>query len=159
VKRAVFGICLLTVVGVAAAGAEWERRLGEAKDPGPVVFASLVRSNAGSDALICPVSLCLRTAPDLEPPVFTSSAAELEKELTDYARRAAGVDRISVAVPGTYRFVERLSAFTAPLFVDVLVEPLSSGAATVAIYARGADRRSRAVRLDRARAWLSAFEN
>jgi hypothetical protein len=154
------GGLVVVTVGLSAVFWQWQRWLGETKDPGPVSFSTLVRIESVEDALICPASVCAHASPDLEPPVLTSPADAIEKELIAYARRVKGIDAMArKPTSGFYRFVERPTFFGAPIFVDVMVEPLSSRASTVAIYTRGIGAGDHAAKLERARAWLRALEN
>jgi hypothetical protein len=135
----------------------WRPFLSASTDPGPVDFSTLVRQPAGGDALICIKLLCPRAEADLAPPIFTSSAADVAQELRLYASRSSLIDEIRDGRdPDHLRFVQRSSPFGTPTFIDILVDPRSSGAATVAMYARSAGPPNHGKRLQQLRAWLAA---
>ena len=150
---AVFGAVLASLI-------RWEPMLSDPVDPGPVDFANLVRKTPGGDALICPKSLCMHAQPDLEPPIFTSPADRLENRLRVFASRSALIDEIRTKQSGDrLRFVQRSSVFGTPTYIDILIDPRSSGAATVAMYARARSSSSHARDLSQLRAWLTALAN
>jgi hypothetical protein len=137
----------------------WSRPRSLGPDFAPISFATLVRDPSGGDALICPRSLCLRAEPDLEPPIFTSSAAAVMRALRQHARKRRDVDEVDRRRGGSYqlRLLQRSSVASAPLVIDILVDPVSSGAATVAMYARSLGRPDHARMLAELRRWLAAI--
>lgn len=144
----------------AALGAAlWNYLAAAAPDPGPVDFANLRRSSGAPDALVCSKSVCSSAQADIDPPIFTMSAARLREKILAYAGRASLTDRIRPAKPSEeLRFVQRNSLFGPPLYIDVLPIARSSGAATVAIYVRGPSPPFSHKRdLARLRQWLNAL--
>ena len=130
--------------------------LGVPRDLGPTDFAVLSRRHGS--ALICPPDLCAAIAGADAPPVFTISAERLAAKLRRVALAEPGVAELPDSTPDHLRFVRRSAMLRLPDVMDARFLPRSSGASTLALYARpamglldfGANRR----RLER---WMAAL--
>jgi uncharacterized protein (DUF1499 family) len=137
----------------------WEqmgRALGTPDDLGAADFPTLTRR--WGDGLLCPPDLCAAAQAPLAPPVFTISAERLTQRLRRVALAEWGLVELPAARPDHLRFVKRSALLRLPDVIDARIIARSSGAATLALYARpavglldfGANRR----RLER---WLQAL--
>ena len=148
IKVAAAGLLLL--IGFAAA------ILLTAPRPGPVDFATLAPGPGST--LICPADLCLAASEALPAPVFTISAERLAAKLRRVALAEPGVAELPDSTPDHLRFVRRSAMLRLPDVMDARILARSSGASTLALYARpamglldfGANRR----RLER---WMAAL--
>ena len=133
----VAGLVLLLAPQSPAPFGPWQRLsqiVGAPQDFGPTDFATLTRRPG--DALLCPPDLCLATQADAVPPVFTMSAPQLAARLRTYASAEIGVEELPAVGPEHLRFVRRSLILRLPDVIDARILPRSSGAATLALYAR-----------------------
>ena len=159
--------CALTLAGLAlvvglrspAPFGFWQglgEALGLPRDLGPTDFVGVTRRSG--TALICPPDVCAAARGAESPPVFTISAEKLTAKLRRVALAEPGVEEFPAVAPDHLRFVRRSAMLRLPDIMDARILPRSSGASTLALYARpaiglldfGANRR----RLDR---WMTAL--
>ena len=133
------GVALLLEPAAPAPLGPWQRVsqiLGGPQDFAPVDFSTLAR--LPGDALFCPSDLCAAAQDAAVPPVFTISAERLAFKLRRFALGEAGVDEWPAAGPDHLRFLHRSLILRLPVVIDARIVSRSSGAATVALYARPA---------------------
>ena len=127
----VFGVAVLLAVAVLGV-----RLAVRSAETGFVDFATLARPSAPNTALSCPVGLCtakvdLVTAP---VPVSAEDLAAKVPALVDAESRI----RIVQSDPAGNRFVlvQRSLLFDFPDTVNIAIQPVDAGHATLAIYSR-----------------------
>ncbi len=128
---------LLMALATPAPLGFWERvgrPFGQALDLGPVDFATL--TPPPGTALICPADICPAASQAIPSPVFTISAERLATKLRRYALGEVGVEEAPADEPGRLRFVHRSLLLRLPEVIDARIVARSSGAASVALYAR-----------------------
>ena len=134
-----FGVAFLLQPAVPAPLGPWQRvsqMIGAPQDFDPVDFSTLTRRSG--DALLCPPDLCA-AAPDGAPtPVFTIPAERLALKLRRFALGEVGVEEWPAAGPDHLRFVHRSLILRLPVVIDARILSRSSGASSVALYARPA---------------------
>ena len=132
------GVALLLEPAAPAPLGPWQRVsqiLGGPQDFAPADFSTVTRRPG--DALFCPSDLC--AAQDAAPPpVFTIPAERLAFKLRRFALGEVGVEEWPAAGPDHLRFVHRSLILRLPVVIDARIVSRSSGAATVALYARPA---------------------
>ena len=128
IKVAAAGLLLL--IGLATA------IMLTAPRPGPVDFATLAPGPGST--LICPADLCLAASEALPAPVFTISAERLAAKLRRHASGEVGVEEWPGEDPLRLRFVHRSLLLRLPEVIDAQIVARSSGAASLALYARPA---------------------
>jgi uncharacterized protein (DUF1499 family) len=105
-------------------------------DTGFVDFATLVRPTSPNTALACPVGLCIAKVDLITEPVAVSA-----QDLAAKVRSLAGTESRTAIVqsdPTGNRFVliQRSLLFDFPDSVNIAIQPVDAGHATLAIYSR-----------------------
>ena len=132
-----FGVALLLKPAAPAPFGPWQRvsqLIGAPQDFDPVDFPALTRRSG--DVLFCPPDLCVAALDAVDPPVFTIPAERLAFKLRRFVLGEVGVEEWPAAGPDHLRFVHRSLILRLPVVIDIRILSRSSGAATVALYAR-----------------------